>query len=364
MPDIEEKKRTTIQECAETFRQTIKKHSEGGKKVAIFTHAYPDPDAIGSMMGVAWAVHRLMGIECDLFYDGEISHPQNKAIVNLLDPQLKKARDEFIPGQYGCHILVDTIPNNAGHGGHQVDFQIVIDHHKDLPNGNFSGHLIHMKVGSCSSIVVKLIESLDANKFFEDDNDHDSKVATALLAGIITDTEYLVSEDSTEYEFEAYQKVFPYRHAAHLKEIIFFKRPRAWIDAKSQAVANVDMDEEGYAIVGLGLIQETQRDLIADMADEMVQWVGVETAIAFGVVGGCRLQGSVRSLNATTSVSEFCKRLGGPHGKGGGKHGKGAYQYSLGGASLDTDEEDDVKKKLWELLKVKETKRIRRLVSK
>lgn len=339
------------------FKELLQKVPQD-KKIAIFSHAYPDPDAIGSMMGLSWLLNKEFGFECDLFFDGAISHPQNKSMINLLDPQLKLAKEDYKAEIYGMNLLVDTIPANAGVGGHKVIFDVVIDHHKELPNGGYSGLVVHYKTGACCSIIYKLIE-LMSSKQFEDDNDNDSKVATAMLAGIITDTEYLVSDDSTEMEFDAFKGLFKLRNPKSLKEIVFFKRPKLWVDIKASASVQTEYTDEGYAIVGLGILPNTQRDLIADMADEMITWASVETAIVFALIDGVTIEGSVRSLNPSITVSEFCKKLGGEHGTGGGKLSKGAYKFGLGGLSFDTDDDDDVK--TWELIKKKEIKRITQL---
>jgi len=143
---------------------------------------------------------------------------------------------------------------------------------------------------------------------------------------------------------------------------VFFKRRKFWIDKKAAACSEAEIDEEGYAIVGLGLIPTAERDLIADMAEEMVSWATVQTAIAFGVVGGDKIEASVRSLNASLSVSNFCKKLGGRHGSGGGKHGKGAYQLPLAGFSIDDDEDVEDAQEAWSAIKKKESKRIGRII--
>jgi hypothetical protein len=174
----------------------------------------------------------------------------------------------------------------------------------------------------------------------------------------------MVSDDSTELEFDTFSKLFPYRNSNFLKQIVFFKRPRFWIDIKAKAATAADIDEDGYAIVGLGLIPESQRDIISDMAEEMISWASVETAIAFAVVGGVRIEGSVRSLNPSVSVSDFCKRLGGRFGVGGGKLGKGAYRYDLSGMSIDPDEDEEIRRKTCDLIREKEIKRIQRMIRK
>lgn len=339
------------------FFEKIK--SLGDVKAAIFTHRCPDPDAMASMMGMAWILQKCFGVESELFYAGEISHPQNGVMLNLLNPDdLRRIDDSLNFANYGLKILVDTIPENAGTNEKNISFDVVVDHHREMPS-NFEGVLVHKKVGACASIVYDMMSKLTpADDWLDEDNDSDQKLATALIAAIVTDTEYLMSDDSTEYEFTAFSELFPYRNSNYLKQIVFFKRPKFWIDKKASGCAEAEISEDGYAIVGLGIIPEKHRDLIADMAEEMVHWTSVETAIAFGVVGGDRIEGSVRSLNPSLTVSDFCKKLAGKYGTGGGKHGKGAYRLPLAGMSIDPDEEEEDVEEAWQSINKRETKRI------
>lgn len=330
-------------------------------RAAVFGHAFPDPDCIGSQMGIAWLLLKKYNIEADCFYHGEISHPQNSAMSNLLDPNLIKA-EEYKAEKYALNFLVDTVPSNAGTGGKEVKWDVVIDHHKDNSINGCKALFIHMKTGSCAAIVYHIMESLSTDNWLEEDNDYDCRVATALIVGVVTDTEYMMSDDSTELEFDAFKKLFPFRSAKHLRDIVFFKRPKSWIEMSALACREAEIDGEGYAIVGLGLIPEKQRDIVAAVADEMLTWASVESAIAFAVVGSDKLVGSVRSANASLSVSELCKKLGGKHGSGGGKHGKGAYTFSLGGMAIDPDDNEELNLKTWDAIKSKEQARIDRLI--
>lgn len=358
----ETKKRNGCMNGYSEFNDRIK--SAGEVKVAIFTHRCPDPDAMSSMMGLAWLLQKSFNLESDLFYAGEVSHPQNGVMLNLLNPDLQRVDEAYRPDDYGLHILVDTVPENAGVNGKEVVFDVVIDHHRELPS-NFEGVLVHKKVGACASIIFDMMKHfIKSEEWLDEDIDSDQKLATALIAGIVTDTEYMMSDDSTEFEFKAFSELFPYRNSNYLKQIVFFKRPKLWIDKKAEGCTEAILSEEGFAIVGLGIIPEKHRDLIADMAEEMVHWTSVETAIAFGVVGGDKIEGSVRSLNPSLTVADFCKKLGGKHGSGGGKHGKGAYRLSLAGMSIDPDEEEEDVKEAWESIKKRETKRIERAIKK
>lgn len=311
-------------------------------------------------MGLQWLLLRSYQKEADLFYSGEVAHPQNKTLDNLIEPGLRSIKT-YKPEDYCLNILVDTVPDNAGVDDQEIEFDVVIDHHRDVPH-DFEGILIHKKVGSCVAIVFDIIKSLmpDEDHWFQINVDYDAKVATALIAGIMTDTNFLLSEDSTEYDRAAFDRLFVYRNPAFLHQIVFFKRPKFWIDKKAQACVDVTI-EEGYAIVGLGMIPDKQRDLIADMAEEMVSWISVETAVAFAFVGGNRIEGSVRSLDASLSVANLCQKLGGKEGSGGGKQGKGAYRVTLSPV-IDTEEDPDDLVELLSVLTRREVKRIMRVL--
>lgn len=343
------------------LKKVILDKTKDKSKVAIFTHASPDPDAIGSMMGMVWFFKKEFGLDSDCFYGGGISHPQNMAMCNLLDPGLRLF-EEYKENDYGIKVLVDTVPSNADVGDSQVEFDIVVDHHKENPGGSFKGLYINLAAGSACGTVFEIIKEFQNS--FDSNSDYDTRVATALMVGIITDTENMMSDDTTEYEFDAYWKLFEFRDSISLKQIVKFKRPKAWIDAKAAASATATIDSDGVAVVGMGVIPTKQRDLISDMADEMVQWSSVETSISFALIDGDRIEGSVRTNNASISVPELCKILGGKHGTGGGKLGKGAYKYDLGGLSIEEDDEDNTKIKAWEFINEKETKRIFRSIKK
>jgi nanoRNase/pAp phosphatase (c-di-AMP/oligoRNAs hydrolase) len=327
-------------------------------RVAIFTHGNPDPDAIGSMMGMQWLLQQYQ-IESELFYTGEIAHPQNQAMVNLLDPGMLRC-EHFGETPYDLKILVDTVPNHAGTDDKEVVFDLVIDHHKETVDADFKGLFINLRAGSACGTVYALISKLKLS--FEADNENDSRVSTALMVGISTDTENLMSADSTDYEFDAWSNLFQYKNPAALSKIVNWERPKLWVDIEAEAAKTARV-VEGIGVVGLGLISKKHRDIIAHTASQMVLWENVNTAVAFALIDGNRIEGSIRSKNASMSVPVTCKELGTERsGNGGGKLGKGAYSYDLAGASLTEDDDEDTKIKTWNLFNDKEYKRVLRII--
>lgn len=357
-------KETTIAKCHKFLSDKIQKISfeKGSVKIALFTHPSPDPDAIGSLMGLSWMLKKSYdNIEVDCFYDGIISHPQNQRMVNLLDPELKLYSD-FNISNYDLKISVDVIPSHAACPP-DTAFDLVIDHHKDAPNGSFKGLYLNLKAASACATVYSLISQ--HGLFFEEDNDNDSKVATALLVGIITDTDYQTSDDTTEFDHQAYAELFSFRNSVALKQITKYKHPRDWVQARACVAQKAhDRIKDGILIHGIGLITSNNRDLVAVVADEMLSWENVETSVAFAIVDGCKVEGSVRSSNAALAVPALCKELGGQYGGGGGKLGKGAYHFNLGSLSLESDSEDSSKEKLWECINDRELKRVFKIIKK
>jgi nanoRNase/pAp phosphatase (c-di-AMP/oligoRNAs hydrolase) len=339
------------------LRELIDSKKITNKKCAIFTHSTPDPDAIGSMMGISWFLGKLFNLECDCFYGGCVSHPQNIAMVNLLDPNLKHI-DEYEEDDYVVFVAVDCLTSNVCVPKNlKIDFDLVIDHHKDHPNNSYKGLFYNIKAGSCCATIYHLINL--ANLKFKDDIDRDCKIATAMMVGITTDTENMLSDDSTEYEFKAYSDLFEYRDSTALKQIVNYKRPKSWVDAKAAASTKAILSDDGIAIVGVGFLNLKQRDLIADVADELMTWANVETSVAFAVIDGNKIEGSVRSNNASIAIPSLCKELGlGSAGGGGGKLGKGGYKYSMGGIEVDEDSSEETRNKMWDFIQTYEVDRV------
>jgi nanoRNase/pAp phosphatase (c-di-AMP/oligoRNAs hydrolase) len=355
--EIPSKRQTCIEKVVKLLAEKCKKG-----KTAIWTHPCPDPDAIGSMMGLAWLIRKSYDAEVDCFYDGHVSHPQNQRMCNLLDPELNLF-DKYKPEDYALRVCVDTVPGHCASSITPAEFDLVVDHHKEIPNGGFKGIFLNLRAGSCCATVYQLIKAHGLH--FEEDNDLDSKVATALMVGIITDTEFQTSDDTTDFEHDAYRELFEFRNANALKQIIRYKHPKEWVEARSRVAMKAhDRIKDGILIHGIGFIDAGNRDLVAAVADEMLSWENVETAVSFAVIDGNRIEGSVRTGNAAIAVPTLCKELGGAFGGGGGKLNKGAYHYTLGSCAIDPEMDESTKEKMWEFLIDRETKRIYKAIRK
>src|SRR3989442_15966642 len=82
--------------------------------VTFVSHVQPDPDSIGSMLGLAHLVESSLNIPTRLTRDGDISRAENQAMVNLLDLELVPIDDiDWLPGE--AVVMVDSQPNTGRH---------------------------------------------------------------------------------------------------------------------------------------------------------------------------------------------------------------------------------------------------------
>src|ERR1700693_145573 len=76
--------KATIARCSDRFLDGLK----DATSVTFVSHVHPDPDSLGSMMGLAHLVEVCLGKPTRLTRDGIISRAENRAMVELLDIDL------------------------------------------------------------------------------------------------------------------------------------------------------------------------------------------------------------------------------------------------------------------------------------
>src|SRR5437899_422490 len=56
--------------------------------VIVVSHVHPDPDSLGSMVGLAHLIETCVGIPVQITQDGPICRAENRAMVEALDLEL------------------------------------------------------------------------------------------------------------------------------------------------------------------------------------------------------------------------------------------------------------------------------------
>jgi len=282
--------------------------------IRINTHSNPDPDAIGAAMGLQ-LILKDEGLDSIIYYSGEISHPQNKTIVNVLNVIIDKRNGHPIPD--GLDICVDCTEGNS-----KAEKPVmVIDHHKTSSKAKHQ--FIDATYGSSSAMVWRLMKDLE-HEF----NVENSATYTALLLGIRTDTNDLISENISNDDFAGYQELLKHSDKESLQKVMNYPFPRYLYDNRlSLAKEGYSIEKDGVFIGGIGYIPAAQRDVISILSEEYTRMESVTTSVIFAIVDTKELHVSVRSTLVSVDVNQMMKDMFGTFG--GGKSNAGAARVPL-----------------------------------
>src|SRR4051794_22848628 len=101
------------------------------KSVTFVSHVHPDPDSLGSMLGLAYLVEQCLGLPTRMTRDGEICRAENRVMVECLNLDLVPVSEiEWDPED--AVVMVDSQPRTGRHSftRSEVPIYAVIDHHQ------------------------------------------------------------------------------------------------------------------------------------------------------------------------------------------------------------------------------------------
>ena len=116
---------------AREFESFLEAHR--GERHIIVLQSFPDPDAISSAFAHK-LISRRFDIECDMAYDGCVSHHENIALIELLELQLLRVAEDDKLDEYQGSVFIDTQGTTSGlterlrEAG--VPALAIIDHHE------------------------------------------------------------------------------------------------------------------------------------------------------------------------------------------------------------------------------------------
>lgn len=345
-PTIDKAQRNKLADILEAHR---------GEQHLIVMHDFPDPDCISAAVA-----HQMISaefdIETDIVYNGKISHQQNVAMVRLLGLSPTPFREDMNLSQYNGAVFVD----NQGTSEHivraleaaGVPALIVVDHHEhqDRLTPKFSD--IRPAVGSTASIYAEYLK--DGLIRLDRSRKSHVMVTTALMHGIVTDTNDFIHAQDIDFEAAAY--LSHYRDADVLGQIMRQSRSRQVMDIIRRALGN-RVTAENFSIAGIGYVRAEDRDAIPQAADFLLTEENVHTVIVYGIVTPDdrpeSLIGSLRTSKITMDPDGFIKDTLGKdeagHYFGGGKSLAGGFEIPIGFlAGEPTESYRDLKWKVYD----------------
>jgi nanoRNase/pAp phosphatase (c-di-AMP/oligoRNAs hydrolase) len=298
----------------EKINQFLEEIQDSAKHINIVVHSAPDPDAVGSALGMK-LLFDSQGYDTTIYYSGDISHPQNKTIVNILSIPIIKYNGENLEDD--VTICVDCTENNSI----AKSPSLVVDHHRLDSKAKYK--IIDSSYGANATLVWEILK-----EFGVDTSVENSFVFTALLLGIRTDTNDLVSEQMSKSDFIAYQELLELSDKDALQKAMNYPLPRYLYERRIALHEEGNSQEaNGVFVGGIGFIPADQRDVIAILAEEYTRMESVQTAVIFAITGKKHLEVSVRTHLVSLDVNQMCRDLFGEFG--GGKSNAGAAKIPL-----------------------------------
>jgi nanoRNase/pAp phosphatase (c-di-AMP/oligoRNAs hydrolase) len=258
-----------------------------GRGANIFTQFVGDPDALGSALLLRTILTSLGSKEARIL-TGSLGHPQNYKLVELAGVTLHDPNAGRIRGGLNC--MVDTSPPLGMTNTTGVDpvseYFFVADHHADPEDVEENCRLkgakrvalpfVGLEVGSTSAFMAVVaagfgvLEKLSAAE----------RAAAAL--GIYTDTSALL-HGATPLDFKMFEVLTRTEETQEiLDELRDYRVPREWNLYRAAAFRNQEVTGT-VRVAPIGFVRDEHRDVIAEIASELLRVEGTAIGIAIGV---------------------------------------------------------------------------------
>jgi nanoRNase/pAp phosphatase (c-di-AMP/oligoRNAs hydrolase) len=313
--------------------------------VTFVSHVHPDPDSLGSMMGLAHLVESRLGIPARLTQDGLISRAENRAMVELLKIDLQPIENmQFSKGD--AVVMVDSQPRT---GRHNVEGNLplygVIDHHET------SGHLggipfvdVRHGLGATCSIVTSYL--------IEQEVSLPATLATGLSYGIETEMNGYPRVASS-LDDSALLYLYPIADKDLLARIRNARLPQTYFECILQALQSSFIYDR---LIVSWVNDLPQPELAAEVVDFLIRFEAVDWAVCAGVYQDqliLSVRTAVRGSKAGEVLRQVVGRMGGKAG-GHDRRAGGTIPLSSTAPTAIEEVQSDLRRRLLKVLHIDE----------
>lgn len=322
------------------------------KGVTFVSHVHPDPDSLGSMMGLAYLVESCLGLTTRITRDGAISRAENRTMVDILGIDLVPIEEvQWDPEE--AVVMVDSQPCTGRHNiAPDTPIYAVIDHHQtpgDLANVPFLD--IRRSVGATCSVVTRYL--------VEQEIELPQRIATALCYGIETELAGYPREASS-LDDSALQFLFPIADKDAIAQIRNAPLPEAFYETLLQGLQSSFV----YDQLLISWINDLPTpELCSQVVDFLVRHEDIRWALCAGVHGDqmlLSLRTNVPRAQAGEILRQVVSKMGGRAG-GHDRRAGGFIPLTSTSASAIDQVQSDFRRRLLKALQIEE-QRGRRLV--
>lgn len=312
-------------------------------RVTFVSHVNPDPDSLGSMMGLAHLVETCLEKPTRLTRDGLINRAENRALVENL--QLELVPIEEVTWRHGeAIVMVDSQPNTGRHSFDPITLYGVIDHHETL--GDLEGiPFVDLRrgMGATCSIVTSYLNEQEVSL--------PVPIATALLYGIETELAGYPRE-ATPLDDSALLFLYPLADKDMLARIRNARLPSSYFECILQALQSSFI----YDRLIISWVNELpQPELAAEVVDFLIRYEDVDWAVCGGVHRD-QLVLSMRTALHNGRAGEVLRQVVGKLGKAGGHHRRAGGMIGLPSTAASAIEEvqSELRRRLLKALHIEE----------
>jgi len=285
--------------------RALRRALAGASRCTFLVQNDPDPDAIAS----ALALRRTLGLSAarsPIVTAGQITRPENQRLIAELREHVRHVSKERL-SLLAPLVLVDVQPPYFG-DGLSGGVAAVIDHHPTTGAYKARFRDVRTNYGASATMAAEYLLASDADAVT-------TKLATALLYGIITDTKSL-SRAASDEDLQMFALLFPRADHVALRRIQHpMYRPlalrRFGVALEHARVRN------GLAYLHLGLLPADQEHIVAQLAEFCLGMAGAQISAVSGVFGG-KFAMSLRSLSPNAKLGERIRRRFSAFGSAGG----------------------------------------------
>lgn len=321
--------------------------------VTIVSHVHPDPDSLGSMVGLAHLIETCAGIPVQITQDGPICRAENKAMVSALDLQLTPI-DNVEWNDNEAVVMVDSQPKTGRHSFNgEATIYAVIDHHQtpgDLDGVPFLD--IRRGIGATCSLVTRYLN--------EQAIDIPEHVATSLFYGIETELSGYPREASP-LDDAALQCLYPLIDKDSIAKIKNAPLPEAFYETLLQGLQSSFI----YDKLIISWINDLPNpELCSQCVEFLIRHEGIQWAICAGVHDSqmiLSLRTNLPRAQGGEILRHVVQKMGGRAG-GHDRRAGGFIPLSSTSPSAIEQVQSEFRRRILKVLQIEET-RGRRLVS-
>ena len=326
------RKKKTVAAKVKQLRELL-----AGKRMAlIILQDNPDPDAIGSAMGLKALLGKVGEIRTTIAYGGEIGRAENRAMVELLGVKLTPMA-EVDRASFDLVAMVDTQPaaNNSLEENDESSPPtptVVVDHHPRRPELRKVTYAhVDTRYGAAATMITEYLFHLGITP--------DKKTATALVYGIKTDTAGLTRKTSLA-DREAMQYLYPLHLPEVLARIESEKVPRDYFKDFNKAIEEATIYGK-VVFANLGKVQT--QETVGEIADFLLRLEETEVVLVVGVHEGMLALSCRTEEGGTHDAGAIMETVVGEQGSGGGHRTMAGGRIPLPKRSTRKDQDDEAR---------------------